>query len=197
MKTSILLASAALAAALGTPVIVAQAQAQARAPVNNDPTRGPADAPVTLVMFCDFQCPECGRSGEAVSEVLGRRSDVRLVYRDFPIEHSHPLAALAAEAAACAQDQGRYWEMWDRLYANPQSLDGPSLRRHARAVGLNGTLFDECLSSSRHRAEWQADRKEGLEAGVTGTPAFFINGQKFEGEVTADELEQLIAGARR
>ncbi|MGH9887815.1 MAG: DsbA family protein [bacterium] len=195
MKTSILLASAALAAVLGTHVIVAQAQE--RAPANSDPTRGPADAPVTVVMFCDFQCPECGRSGEAVSVVLGRRSDVRLVYRDFPIDHTHPFAALAAEAAACAQDQGRYWQMWDRLYANQQSLDGPSLRRHARAVGLNGTLFDECLASGRHRAEWQEDRKEGLEAGVTGTPAFFINGQKFEGEMTADELEQLIAGAGR
>jgi protein-disulfide isomerase len=162
-----------------------------------DPSLGPADAPVTLVMFCDFECPHCGRSREAVTAVAQRRRDVRVVYRDFPIVRAHPQAGLAAEAAACAQDQGRYWQMWERLFDNQGHLDPSSLRRYAQAIGLNGTAFDECLASGRHRAGWLADRRDGEALGVVGTPTFFLNGRRLEGELTAAGLEAQIARLSR
>ena len=162
-----------------------------------DPARGPLDAPVTLVLFCDFECPHCNKVRRVVTAVANRRGDVRVVSRDFPIERAHPFAALAAEAAACAQDQGRYWEMWERLFDNQGNLAAPALRRHGRAVGLNGTAFDECLASRRHRTGWQADRRDGQALGVSGTPTFFINGQRFEGEVTAQDLEAQITHLSR
>jgi protein-disulfide isomerase len=160
----------------------------------DDPALGPASAPVTVVMFCDFQCPHCARTRQAVGAALQKRpQDVRFVYRDFPIERTHPLAPLLAEAAACAGDQGRYWEMWERLFAGQASLDARALPRHARALGLNAAVFDQCLTSRRHRGGWLADHRDGEALGVSGTPTLFINGQRVEGALGPEELDRRIA----
>jgi protein-disulfide isomerase len=160
----------------------------------DDPSLGPAGAPVTLVMFCDFQCPHCARTRLAVDAVLQKRpQDVRFVYRDFPIERIHPLAPLLAEAAACAQDQGRYWEMWARLFDGQATLDAQALPRHARALGLNTTAFDQCLAARRHRGDGLVDRRDGEALGVSGTPTLFINGQRVEGVLSPAELDRQIS----
>jgi protein-disulfide isomerase len=164
----------------------------------NSASRGPKEAPVTIVEFSDFQCPYCSRAKptlERVREVYGDR--VRVVFRDFPLQ-IHPLAPKAAEAGACAKDQGKFWEMHDRLFDSPQKLAVADLKQHAKDLGLDATAFDECLDSGRHAADVQKDMAEGARYGVSGTPAFFVNGrslvgaQPFEGfaQVIDDELER-------
>ena len=161
-------------------------------------SRGPGAAPVTIVEFSDFQCPYCSRvkpTLERVRAVYGDR--VRVVFRDFPLP-IHPLAPKAAEAAACAKDQGRFWEMHDRLFDNQQKLAPADLKQHAKDLGLDAEAFDQCLDSGRHAGDVQKNVADGTRYGITATPAFFINGrpfvgaQPFEGfaQVIDDELER-------
>jgi protein-disulfide isomerase len=145
------------------------------------PSRGPAKAPVTIVEFSDFQCPYCGRAEGVVNQVLEAYKDkVRLVYRDYPLP-SHENAVKAAEAAHCAEDQGKYWEMHGKLFANQQALDLKALKGHARDLKLDGTKFDKCLDSGEKAKLVETNRKAGEEAGVNGTPAFFVNGRMIAG----------------
>jgi protein-disulfide isomerase len=159
---------------------------------SGQPTRGGADAPVTIVEFSDFQCPYCGQMARILRELdapYGER--VRLVFRDFPLP-MHKDAARAAEAAACAQDQGKFWEMHDRLFAGQKSLARADLDRYAADVGLQAARFSACLDGGKHAADWQQDRRDGEQYGVTGTPAFFINGRPIFGAATIQDLRQVI-----
>jgi predicted DsbA family dithiol-disulfide isomerase len=160
--------------------------------------RGPRDAAVTIVEFSDFQCPYCSRAKPTLDRVRDTYGDrVRLVFRDFPLP-IHPLAPKAAEAGACAKDQGKFWEMHDRLFDQQQKLAVADLKQHAKELGLDAAAFDECLDSGRHAADVQKDAAEGARYGVTGTPAFFVNGrplvgaQPYEGfaQVIDDELDR-------
>ncbi len=156
------------------------------------PSKGPASAPVTIVEFSDFECPYCVRAQESLKEVLAAYpGKIRLVYRDYPLP-MHAKAPKAAEAAHCAGDQGKYWEMHDQLFANHQKLDVPDLKDHARAVGLDAAKFDECLDSGAKAKEVEKHQKAGEDAGVTGTPAFFINGRPLHGAQPADAFRRII-----
>lgn len=158
----------------------------------NGPSWGPADASVTVVEFTDFQCPFCAKSLNTVKQLQAQYNDkVRFVFKDFPLP-SHPDAGLAAEAARCAGEQKRFWEMHDKLFANQQRLKLADIRRYSQEVGLNVPAFDDCLESQRHRAGWQQDKREGESYGVSGTPAFLVNGRLIVGTVPFDVLARTI-----
>lgn len=156
---------------------------------DDDPRLGPTDAPVTLVEFTDFQCPFCGRAQGTLKELRERYGDrISVVARDFPLP-IHGSAHLAAEAAECADDQGRYWEYRERLFADLQGMDRDDLVARAEDAGLVIDRFAACLDGGTHAAEVDADVRAGSEAGVTGTPTFFINGRMLAG---AQPLEAFV-----
>jgi protein-disulfide isomerase len=149
--------------------------------VAGSPSRGPEDAPVTIVEFSEFQCPFCRRVLPTVREIEERyRGRVRLVFRHYPLAR-HANAPKAAEAAECAHDQGRFWEMHDRLFENAERLAVSDLKKHARAIGLDGTAFDACVDSGRHEPRWRRDLADAESYGSSGTPMFFINGRLVSG----------------
>jgi protein-disulfide isomerase len=149
-----------------------------RAGVADAPVLGRPDAPVTLVEFSDYQCPFCQRffvtTLPAIKKDYIDTGKVRYVFRDFPLDRIHPQARKAAEAAHCAGDQGKYWEMHDVLYRNQQALQVPELSEHARTLGLDAAKFDECLSSGRHAGQVEKGLTDGAAAGVNGTPGFVV-----------------------
>jgi protein-disulfide isomerase len=174
-------------------------------PVDGAPVRGSAEAPVTLVEFSDFHCPFCKRVQATLTQLLERYpGKVKLVYRDFPIDSLHPEARRAAEAARCAQDQGKFWEYHDLLFTQAPKAAPEDLQRYAEQSGLDVAAFERCLSDNVHRAAVQRDIDEGTRLGVTGTPAFFINGRPLSGaqpleafvRVMEEELGRM-AGPRR
>ena len=156
------------------------------------PARGPESAPVTIVEFSDFQCPYCSRAIGTVEEVMKAYPDkVRLVFRQFPLDF-HKQAPKAAEAALCAQEQGKFWEYHDTLFANQNALEVDKLKEHAKKVGLDQARFDKCLDSGAQAATVTADREAGMKVGVNGTPAFFINGILLSGALPFDEFKSVI-----
>ena len=129
------------------------------------PSRGPANAPVTIVEFSDFECPYCSRAEETVSEVMRVYGDkIRLVFRDLPLPN-HQNAPKAAEAAHCAGEQGKYWEMHAKLFANQRALEVPSLKGYAKDLKLDQATFDKCLDSGATAALVEASKKAGERGG--------------------------------
>src|SRR5271169_4099797 len=139
-----------------------------------DLAKGPKDAPVTVLEFSDFQCPYCGRVEPALKRIEeSYRDKIRLVFRNYPLP-MHPLAPKAAEAAACAADQGKFWDMHDHIFAHQNKLEIADLKASAVEIGLDPQAFGECLDSGRHEADWRSDQKAGDAYGVQATPWFFI-----------------------
>jgi len=161
---------------------------------DDDPARGPENAPVTIVEFSDFQCPFCKAFlAQTLPLILANYGErIRFVYRDFPIPTIHPQAIQAAEAAQCAFEQGRFWEYHDRLFQNQSTLDASSLKVHAKALGLDGSKFNQCLDSGKYAGEVQKDLEDGRSYGVTGTPTFFINGRKILGAQPYPTFQRVI-----
>jgi protein-disulfide isomerase len=157
------------------------------------PSKGPAGAPVTIVEFSDFQCPFCSRAIAAVDEVTKTYGDkVHLVFRNFPLDF-HKDAQKAAEAAQCANDQGKFWEMHDKLFASQaQGLGVDNLKKFAGDLKLDTAKFNKCLDSGEKAAVVKADQADGAKVGVNGTPAFFINGIMLSGAQPFDEFKTLI-----
>lgn len=156
------------------------------------PSRGPADAKVTIVEFSDFECPFCGRGEEAVTQVMEKYAGkVRVVFRHFPLSF-HANAPKAAEASMCADEQGKFWEMHKVLFANRTALTVEDLKKHAGSIGLDQAKFDSCLDTGAKKSLVDADTKAGGEVGVTGTPAFFINGKLLSGAQPFSEFEKII-----
>jgi protein-disulfide isomerase len=157
------------------------------------PARGQADAKVTVVEFSDFQCPFCQRAKPMLDEILTRHpNDVRIVYRNLPIDSLHPRARASAEAAQCALEGNKFWEYHDRLFANNRALGDADLRKYASEVGLDSAAFDECVRSRRHAGAVEEDVQEAKRIGVTGTPAFAVNGILLFGLQTTDALDAVI-----
>jgi protein-disulfide isomerase len=150
---------------------------------DDDPAIGPADAPVTIIEFSDFQCPYCARfQSQTLPQILSNYGDrVRFIYRDFPLTGLHENALKAAEASECADEQGAYWKYHDLLFQNQSALDDASLKNYAASLGLDTAAFNECLDSDKYMSEIQKDYQDGIAAGVQGTPAFFINGMPLSG----------------
>ncbi len=161
--------------------------------VDDDPAKGPAEAPVTIIEFSDFQCPFCKRVLPVLEQVITTYpGKVRLVYRDFPILSIHPHAQRSAEAAECAREQGKFWEYHDALFADQEQFAVTKLSDYARSIGLDMAAFEQCLASNKYTAEVQKDAADGEQAGVTGTPAFFINGRLLSGAQPFDAFRQII-----
>jgi protein-disulfide isomerase len=154
--------------------------------------KGEAKAPITIVEFSDFECPFCSRAEDSVKKVLAEyKGKVRLVYRDFPLPF-HSRAQKASEAALCAGDQGKYWEMHEKLFANQQQLEPTQLKAHAKELGVDATKFDQCLDTGAKASVVEASKKAGEAAGVSGTPAFFINGRPLSGAVPFEQFKEII-----
>jgi protein-disulfide isomerase len=157
------------------------------------PIRGAADAPVTIVEFSDFECPFCKQTRPTLKQLLERYpGKVRLAYRDFPLDSIHPQARRAAEAARCASDQGKFWEYHDVLFTQSPQLAFEDLRRYAGQLGLDVAKFESCLAAGVHKAAVQRDLDEGNRLGITGTPAFFINGRTLSGAQPLEAFTRLI-----
>jgi len=152
--------------------------APVRASLAAAPMLGRADAPVTLVEFSDYQCPFCQRFFVTVLPVLKKEyidtGKVRYVFRDFPLDQLHPQARKAAEAAHCAGEEGRYWEMHEVLFRNQRALAATQLPEHARAAGVNGAKLDECLASGRYAVRVAQGVTDGSAIGVRATPTFVV-----------------------
>jgi protein-disulfide isomerase len=143
----------------------------------NSPAKGAANAPVTLTVFSDFQCPYCSRLVPFVDEVLAKNPDkVRIVFKQFPLR-MHNFALPAALASLAARDQGKFWPMHDLLFANSSQLSDEKIRSLAQQVGLDLARFDKDRNDKRLRDEVQRDMELGQKAGVQGTPSVFINGK--------------------
>ncbi len=165
-----------------------------RAPVQADdaPIRGNPNAPVTVVEFSDFQCPYCVRVRPTVARVREAYGDkLRWVFRHFPLD-LHDLAEKAGEAAACAGDQGKFWEMHDRLWEAAGKLEVPELKKLAAGLGLDGARFDKCLDSGERAEVVAQDQSAGAGWGVSGTPAFFVNGRPLVGAQPFEAFQQVI-----
>ena len=146
------------------------------------PTRGNGSAPVTIVEFSDFHCPFCRAAQPTLSALLSKYPDkVRIVYRHFPLDSLHPEARQASEAAWCAEQQNKFWQYHDRLYANGPDGSTPTLERIATEAGLDAGRFNSCLSGTDAKAAVQRDVDEGVRFGVDGTPGFFVNGRMLSG----------------
>jgi len=162
-------------------------------PSAEQPVRGPADAPVEIVEFSDFQCPFCGRAEPTLKEIRKNFGDkVKIVFRDFPLTSIHPQAYLAAEAGECARQQGKFWEFHDALFANQRALKEDDLKQRAAEVGLDAAKFAACLDGGHAKPHVDADMKEGEALGVSSTPAFFINGRYVAGALPYATFEEII-----
>jgi protein-disulfide isomerase len=156
------------------------------------PSRGPAQAKVTIIEFSDFQCPYCARAQPVVQELLKRYGDdVRLVFRDFPLEF-HGDAAHAAEASHCADELGKFWALHDWMFDNQHNLSVDEIKQAASSLGLDRARFDKCLDSGKYRDVVATNHRDGERAGVTGTPAFFINGVMLKGALPLEEFKLVI-----
>lgn len=163
--------------------------------------KGPATAPVTIVEYSDYQCPFCRRAHPTVERILKEYGDkVRLVYRDYPLNF-HPRAVPASVAARCAAEQNKFWEFHTNLMEVNGDLSDADLGKRATDLGLDMPAYDTCVASKKHEPAIQTDFQAGASVGVTGTPAFFINGRMLVGarpyedfkEIVDDELGRLNA----
>jgi protein-disulfide isomerase len=162
--------------------------------VDNQPFKGPATAPVTIVEFTDFQCPSCAMTQPLLEEIVNEYTGkVRLVVRDFPLDqHAH--AVKAAEAAEAAREQGKYWEYTALIFKNQSALEVDKLKEYATHVGLDRKKFDAALDSGKYNDQVQQDLQEGYKLGVNSTPTVFINGRKIK-ERTRESLKSAVEAA--
>jgi protein-disulfide isomerase len=158
----------------------------------DDPQTGNSTAPVTVVMFSDFQCPACGRTHPVLKQVLAEYGDkVRFAVRDFPLENIHENAFQAALAANAARTQGKFFEYADVLYRNQEALDKASLVKYAGELGLNVKQFELDFSDAKAANEIRKDQADGRSYGIGGTPAIFVNGVKVQ-RLSADAFRRAI-----
>lgn len=161
---------------------------------------GRPDAPVEITEYADYQCPGCQSFATIqfpdVKTRLIETGRVLWVYRDFPLDQIHPYARLAAHSAACANDQGKFLEQHDRIYAglaewNRGGADG-AFRRYAEANGLDLAAYEECMRSTRHAGRIQASSQEGIRLGVGGTPTFLIAGRLYTQGLNYDQIRRIV-----
>jgi len=160
------------------------------------PTLGPKDAKLVVVEFLDFQCPFCQEAFDTVRAMQAKYGDrVRFEVRYFPLTEIHPEAMQAVEAASCADAQGKFWTMHDRLFAQKGVLGRTYLDAAALASGLDVKLYKTCMDTHARYNAIRQDIAAGTNAGVRGTPTFFFNGRRVEGVIPADVFDQLITSS--
>ncbi|PKB64179.1 MAG: hypothetical protein BZY80_03520 [SAR202 cluster bacterium Io17-Chloro-G2] len=163
-------------------------------PINGRAFLGPEDAPVTIIEFTDYQCPYCAlHSRENVAQLLEQSPEqIKYVVLNFPITSIHPWAAQAAQAAECADSQGKFWEYHDMLFLNQGSQHNEGLKDMARQVGLDTDSFNGCLDSGIQSQRVLKDFEEGRNHGVRATPTFFINGRIVEGFLPFNDFKSIV-----
>lgn len=162
--------------------------------VDDDYIYGPAEAPITLIEFSDFQCPYCQKWYTEVFAALLKNypGQIRFVYRDFPLLSIHPQSLPAAQAANCAGEQGKYYEYHNLLFGGGLTLGPNTYDQYATKLALDMTKFDDCVSTERTREEIMADLQWATELGVQSTPTFFINGIPLVGAQPYENFSQII-----
>lgn len=159
---------------------------------DGSPVRGAAEGPITIIEFSDFECPFCARVLPTLADLMKAYPDeIRWVFKHFPLDF-HAKAPLAHEAALAASEQGKFWEMHDRIFSNQSAMGREDLIRAAREIGLEVDRFLADLDSRRFRPTVEADKEEGFHLGVSGTPTFFINGRRKVGAIPLSEFQQAI-----
>jgi len=154
-----------------------------------DHAEGPADAPLTLVEYGDYQCPYCGAAYPVVKRLqktLGKK--LRFVFRNFPVTQAHPYAMIAAETAEAAALQGKFWEMHDLLFEQQASLKPEVIPQWAKKIGLDLDKFGKDIKQGVVQKRIKEDRQSGIRSGVNGTPTFYINGTRYDGPSDYDSL---------
>jgi protein-disulfide isomerase len=163
--------------------------------VDDDPAKGPQDAKVIIVEFSDYQCPFCVKAESTVKEILDTYQDkVRFVYRDFPLSF-HQYAQKAAEAAECADEQGKFWDYHDLLFEKQEDWSSGGIEKfkeYAVQLGLNSEEFNQCLDGGTMASEVENDLQDGKSYGVKGTPAFFLNGELISGAQSFSVFQEKI-----
>ena len=176
-------APSAPTAAAGVPTFI---------PVGTSPVRGPANAPVTIIEFSDFQCPFCGRGFNTMKQVEDAyRGKIKVAFKNQPLD-MHANARPAAMAALAANEQGKFWEYHDKLFSHQNALDRNSLEQYAQELGLDMTKFKAALDTKKFEPQIAADSAEGTRAGAEGTPTFFVNGQKIVGAEPFETFKGII-----
>jgi len=164
--------------------------------ISKEPFRGASNAKVAVIEFSDFQCPFCGHYDKDTYPQIAKdyidTGKVKYIWRDYPLEF-HQNAEKAAEAAHCAGEQGKFWDMHDRFFANQQNIAAIDLPKHAEALGLNVSLFQQCLDSGRYAAEIKKDIADAGGAGISGTPSFLIGVVQPNGSV---KITKKLVGAK-
>ncbi|MBF0369162.1 MAG: DsbA family protein [Magnetococcales bacterium] len=159
-----------------------------------DLAKGNPDAPITIIEFSDFECPYCQRVQPALEELSKQYGDkIRLIFRHYPLPF-HKKAPKASEASQCAADQGAFWPYHDLLFENQKAMELENLKEHAKELKLDIEAFNNCLDQGIYSARVAKDMEEGQRLGVTGTPAFFINGLMVEGSQPKEIFQKMIDG---
>jgi protein-disulfide isomerase len=157
-----------------------------------EPIRGPVDAPITIVEYGDFECSYCSRVVPTLNEIFETYPDkVRLVFRDFPLP-GHANAQIASEAGHCAHAQGKFWQLHDLAFENQRALTADDLKKYAAELSLDMDKFNACLDGREQKARVEALHETGKSLGVTGTPAFFVNGRFVNGAQPFEEFKRVI-----
>jgi protein-disulfide isomerase len=166
--------------------------------IDDDRFDGDSNAPVTIIEFSDYECPFCARhyreTYPRIYEKYIWAGEVRYAVMNFPADY-HQFAQMASEAALCAQEQGEFWSMHDALFENWDNLSLESFKKLAREIGLDGTIFDDCLDSGTMALQVEKDLADGISYGVNGTPVFFINGKILSGARSFEEFDSAIQKA--
>jgi protein-disulfide isomerase len=162
--------------------------------------KGPADAPVEITEFADYQCPFCQTFATlqmpTIEDRLIKTGRLRWRYRDFPLEQ-HQFSRLAAHSAACADEQGKYWEQHEQLYQNQAQWAvardaGPLFRNYARTAGLDLGRYDACMKAGKYAGRIQASYNEGVQLGVSSTPTLLVGGRLYRGRLDSDAIIKMV-----
>jgi len=161
-------------------------------PTLGAPSTGPANAKVTLVEFSDFQCPYCSKAVLQIASTLkAYPNDVRLIFKQYPLD-SHPQAMISAQASLAAQAQGKFWQLHDLMFANRTKLSRENIMRWAKDLGMDLNRFMADMESAETKKTVLKDQADGDKAGVEGTPTFFINGQRYNGDLAPESIKPVI-----
>lgn len=163
---------------------------------DGDPFRGPANAKITIIEFSDFQCPYCAAAAAKMNTLLTQNPDVKLVFKQFPLD-IHGQAKFAAQASLAAAEQGKFWELHDKMFPNFRRLSRENIMAWAKETGLDMTKFASDIEKPEYKKTIQKELNEGINAGVSGTPTFFINGKRYNGAVELEQLRPILAAERK
>ncbi|MEM4246852.1 MAG: DsbA family protein [Candidatus Woesearchaeota archaeon] len=192
LVVAVILASFWLGTVWQGPGAPAKGSVASTSKAGEDPSIGPKDAKVEMIIYSDFQCPFCSRVVPTIKKIEEEYGDkIRIVFRNFPLSF-HANAQKAAEAGECANAQGNFWEMHDMMFAHQNALRIEDLKSYAGQLGLDQKKFDACLDNGEMKAEVERDFQDGTNSGIQGTPGFIINGERVAGALPFENFKEII-----